>query len=220
MIDVLDERLKDAVREVRSMAGLGLRRGGAAERPLVIGITSPDFGDGKTTLAMGLASSLTDDLGVDVMLADTDFHTHSLGRVFGVGSGGGLNEVLAGAATLESVTQQPGARSMTVVPAAAGRADPDRLHRADDVAALIENMRASSRYVVLDLPATMRATNAAVLASMCDGVIVVVRGGHTTRQELERTLELLVDANVLGVVVNRWSSRVPAWARRVLGLRR
>lgn len=219
MVDPLDERLQDAARQVRSMAGVGLRGPGAADRPLVIGITSPDFGDGKTTLAMALASSLSDDLGVEVMLADTDFHTHSLGRAFGVEGSGGLNEVLAGAATLESVRYQGAHGSMSVVPAAAGRADPNRLHRAGEVASLIENMRAASRYVVLDLPATLRTTNAAVLASLCDGVIVVARYGHTTRQELERTLDTLVDANVVGVVVNRWSTRVPGWVRRALGLR-
>jgi Mrp family chromosome partitioning ATPase len=49
--------------------------------------------------------------------------------------------------------------------------------------------------------------------------VVVVRAGHTTKQDLERVLSLLKDSNVLGVVVNQKASAVPEWVRRTLNLR-
>ena len=50
------------------------------------------------------------------------------------------------------------------------------------------------------------------------GATVRVRDGRTTRKELERTLELHKDANVLGIVLNRRTSRIPGWAERLFEL--
>jgi Mrp family chromosome partitioning ATPase len=61
--------------------------------------------------------------------------------------------------------------------------------------------------------------NAPVLAQRCDGVIVVVKHGETSQQDLERTLHLLRDANVVGVVINRHRNRTPGWVERALSLR-
>jgi Mrp family chromosome partitioning ATPase len=61
--------------------------------------------------------------------------------------------------------------------------------------------------------------SAPVLAHRCDAVIVVVRAGRTSRQALERTLQLLRDARIAGIVLNRRSSSVPRWAEAALALR-
>jgi len=61
--------------------------------------------------------------------------------------------------------------------------------------------------------------NTPVLAKRCDGVVVVVRAGHTTKHDLERVLHLLKDSNILGVVVNRKKSSVPGWIQRALNVR-
>ena len=91
--------------------------------------------------------------------------------------------------------------------------------RSQHLTTLIDNMKRTSEYVVIDLPAALHSMNTPVLAKRCDGVVVVVRAGHTSKHDLERVLHLLKDSNVLGIVVNRKSSSVPAWVQRTLNIR-
>lgn len=214
--------LKEALREIHIVAGIdptAPHRGDPDARPMSIGITSATYGDGKTTVAIGLAASLSEDFATDVTLVDADFHTHSVGREYGLQGVDGLSEVLAGTMPLESVTHRVSRARMSVIAAGNIPADPARMARSEQLTTLIDNMKRASEYVVIDLPATLHSMNAPVLAKRCDGVIVVVRAGRTTKQDLDRVLHLLRDSNVLGVVVNRKQSSVPGWIQRSLNIR-
>lgn len=214
--------LQEAIREIHVVAGLtGRREPGpdGTREAIAIGVTSPDYGDGKTTISIALASSLSEDFGDEVTLADADFHTHSIGRQYGLEQNQGIAEVLSGQAMLESVGHRIRPATMTVVPAGRVSTDPTRLARSEQLAALVETMKSTSRFVVFDLPATLHSMSAPVLAQRCDGIIVVARAGRTTRQDLERTLHLLSGARVLGIVINRHTTHVPEWAQRMLALR-
>ena len=209
--------LKEAMREIHVIAGL--TRESEAKPLRAIGVTSPNFGDGKTTVSIALASSISRDYESDVMLVDADFQTHSVGNNFGVADRDGLSEVIAGKQSLERVRQTVGATNFSVIGAGKLPDDPARLARSEHLIDLIEGMKAASRFVIIDLPATLRSMNAPVLAQRCDGVIVVVKHGETSQQDLERTLHLLRDSNVLGVVINRHRNRTPGWVERALSLR-
>ena len=213
--------LQEALREIHIMAGLDPSDPNPSEarKPLAIGVTSPTFGDGKTTVSMALAASLAQDFQADVTLVDGDFHTHSVGREYGLNGVQGLSEVLAGEVPLASVTHRVSQAKMSVITAGNTPADPARMARSEHLTTLIENMKRANEYVVIDLPATLHSMNAPILAKRCDGVIIVVRAGHTTQSDLERVLQLLKDSNILGVVVNRKHSAVPGWVRRTLNLR-
>lgn len=213
--------LKEALREIHIMAGLdnSSSPGAPLKKSLAIGVTSATFGDGKTTVAIALAASLSEDFAADVMLVDADFHTHSVGREYGLQGQDGLSEVLAGTRPLESVTHRVARAKMSVVTAGSAPADPARMARSQHLTTLIDNMKRASEYVVIDLPAALHSMNTPVLAKRCDGVVVVVRAGHTSKHDLERVLHLLKDSNVLGIVVNRKSSSVPSWVQRTLNIR-
>lgn len=224
--------LEEAIREVHVIAGLdvadhsgsgyadrGQRPPRVARRSIAVGVTSPDYGDGKTTVAIALAASLSHDFGTNVTLVDADFHTHSVERQYGLEGEAGFAEVLAGTMVLPDATHDVREAAMRVVPAGLVSADPARLARSDRLAPAVEQMKSSNSHVVLDLPATLHSMNAPALAQRCDAVIVVARSGRTTRQQLDRTLHLLRDANVIGVVMNRQRSSIPAWVQRSLGVR-
>lgn len=211
--------LQEAIREIHLMAGIGdPRRRGTVDRSFTVGVTSANYRDGKTTIAMALASSLARDLEKNVLLADLDFQTHSVGDDYGLAGRPGLAEVMDGTASLQgAIHVAPGSR-MSVLTAGNAPVDAARVANSPRLVSIIESLKAHHAYVVFDLPATLHSMNAPVLAQRCDGVIVVVRDGHTRRQELDRVLHLLRDAPVLGVVVNRQQSAIPGWVQRVLGL--
>ncbi len=211
--------LQEAIREIHLIAGLGdPRQDGLPQRSFSVGVTSPNYGDGKTTIAMALASGLAHDLGKEVVLADLDFKTHSVGREYGLEGKEGLSDVIAGRTTLSAVMHHHRDTPIAVITAGNAPGDPARLSNSDKLISVIESIKAQSSYVVFDLPATLHSMNAPVLAQRCDGVIVVVRDGATRKQELERVIRLLKDTNVLGVVVNRQKSSIPQWVQRGLGL--
>ncbi len=191
-----------------------------APRALAVGITSPDYRDGKTTIAISLASTIAHDFGAQVLLVDADFHTHSVGEEYGLADRRGLADVIEGTASLQQVTNRFRQAPLSVITAGTMSEDPARLSRSEQLTPIINQMKAMSGFVVLDLPATLHSMNAPVLANRCDAVIVVARAGHTTQRELERVLELLQDAKVIGVVLNRQRSSVPAWMDRLLALPR
>ena len=133
---------------------------------------------------------------------------------------GRIRRAVAGTAQLPEVANRFRQAPLTVVTAGSGGLDPARMARSEHLISIIDHMKAISGFVVMDLPATLRSMNTPVLANRCDGVIVVVRAGQTTRRDLERVLELLQDANIIGVVVNRQHSHVPGWVDRLLALPR
>lgn len=208
--------LEEAIREIHLIAGLGDEDRNSA-RHLAIGVTSPDYGDGKTTIAMALAASLSHDFGTDVTLVDADFHTNSIAQEYGLAGSRGLAEVLTGKVPVAAATHRLPGGTMKIVPAGMALANPARLARSGTLTPAFDEMKSFSSHIVVDLPATLKSMNAPMLAQSCDAVIVVVRHGKTTRVELDRTLHLLKGANVIGVVVNRHRSNVPGWAQRALG---
>lgn len=212
-----ERQLKEALREIQIMAGLN-RETERSDSGLVLGITSPEFGDGKTTVAIGLAATLAHDFQADVTLVDSDFHTTSVGKEFGLIGKDGLGELMLGKTKIEDVGHRVN-RFITIIPAGKTEADPARAARSHTLVSLVDSMRRSNRFVVIDLPAVLHSMNAAVLSQRCDGVVVVTRARKTSRLQLERTLQLLGDSNVVGVVLNRQRSRVPRPIQRLLNLR-
>jgi protein-tyrosine kinase len=221
-------QLQEAIRELHIVAGLD---GGVADeddftsdlprsRPsMAIGVTSPDYGDGKTTVAMALAGSLSRDFGGGVTLVDADFHTHSVEKEFGLQGLDGFTEVLNGTTALGDASYPVSNGQLHVIPAGASTSEPARMARSARLASVVSEIKHSNTFVVLDLPATLRSMTGPALAQRCDAVIVVARYGETTRQDLDRTLHLLKDAYVLGVVVNRRSTSIPQYVQRLLGMR-
>jgi capsular exopolysaccharide synthesis family protein len=211
--------LKEAIREIHITAGFDEPGPDREYSAVVIGVTSPNVGDGKTTVAMALASSLTTDFAAEVMLVDADLHTQSVAREYGLENRAGLSELVAGTATLEAVQHRIAPTSMSVITAGRAPEDPARMAHSDRLVTVIDRFKSSTQYVVVDLPATLHSMTAPVLAKRCDGLVVVVQSGSTTRADLERTRHLLRDTQILGVVLNRTKSRIPAFVERALNLR-
>lgn len=214
--------LQEAMREIQILGGLdvGNPQPDRTPRPVTIGVTSPNWSEGKTTIAIALASSLAHDYELPVTLVDADLHTHSIARQYSLFDNAGLSELITGEAKLDETIHHLDNTTIRIVPAGRPRADPGRVARSDRLGPVIDEIRQQSANVVLDLPSVLNSMNTPAIAQRCDGVIVVVRHGKTTREQLDRTLHLLRDANVIGVVVNRHRTSIPGWVQRSLGLRR
>lgn len=163
-------------------------------------VTSVQAGEGKTTVSMNLAISLAR-LERRVLLIDADLRRPSLHRAFGISEGPGLAEHLADGSDWRGSAVDVGVPNLTVLPAGGEAEGPSELLSSDRMRALIAEAQDDHDFVVVDSPALMvNVSDARILSSRADAIVLVVRGGVTPREVLRRLLDGM--PNVVGVVMN------------------
>jgi Mrp family chromosome partitioning ATPase len=172
----------------------------SGSRPLgrVVIVTSPQRGDGKTTTALHVGTSLSRALGRRVAIVDADLTRPGLAPMLGLGSARGIADVLDGTAGLDEVLLRGEDAGPLLVPAGA----PVNGVRARGLAAIVNTLREYNDIVLIDTPALSDAADAAILGRSADGVILVVRAGATREDTLSAALDALIDAPLIGCVLN------------------
>jgi polysaccharide biosynthesis transport protein len=181
--------------------------------PQVILVTSALPREGKTTAAANLAVTLAQ-LGDKTVLIDADLRKPGVGRLLNLGSGkyAGLSSYLAGASTLDQVTiPHPSIPNLAAIPTGPLPPNPADLLSSHKLAEAIAELRTKFKFVVIDSPPIMAATDAVILSVQTDGVLLVVRSGETPKEAFTRTRDLLVSvkSRLLGVVLNAVDASAP-----------
>ncbi|MFW7413868.1 polysaccharide biosynthesis tyrosine autokinase [Demequina sp. SO4-18] len=165
-------------------------------------VTSSLPGEGKSTTAANLAIALSD-AGARVLLVGADLRRPKTAQYMGIEGGVGLTDVLVGRAPLADATQQWGRTSLYLLPAGTIPPNPSELLGSTTMADLIERLRGEYDVVLYDSPPLLPVTDAAVLARLVGGSLLVVATGRTRRPQLEAAVDALenVEAPVSGVVL-------------------
>ncbi|MGB2645590.1 MAG: polysaccharide biosynthesis tyrosine autokinase [Candidatus Acidiferrum sp.] len=181
--------------------------------PQVILVTSALPREGKTTAAANLAVTLAQ-LGDRTVLVDADLRKPGVGRLLNLGNGkyAGLSSYLAGVSSLDLVTvPHPTIPNLVAIPTGPLPPNPADLLSSNRLAEAIEELRSKFKFIVIDSPPVMAATDAVILSVQTDGVLLVVRSGETPKEAFTRTRDLLnsVKCHILGVVLNAVDSGAP-----------
>jgi len=185
----------------------------AGHPPQVILVTSALPREGKTTAAANLAVTLAQ-LGDRTLLIDADLRKPGVGRLLNLGDGkyAGLSSYLAGVSSLDLVTiQHPLIPNLSAIPTGPLPPNPADLLSSHKFADALVELRAKFKFIVIDTPPIMAATDAVILSVQADGVLLVVRSGETPKEAFTRTRDLLVSVkcHLLGVVLNAVDSSAP-----------
>lgn len=185
----------------------------AEHPPQVILVTSALPREGKTTAAANLAVTLAQ-LGDRTVLVDADLRKPGVGRLLNLGSGkyAGLSSYLAGVSSLDLVSvPHPAIPNLVAIPTGPLPPNPADLLSSHKLADAIVELRTKFKFIVIDSPPVMAATDAVILSVQADGVLLVVRSGETPKVAFTRTRDLLtsVKSRVLGVVLNAVDSSAP-----------
>jgi polysaccharide biosynthesis transport protein len=185
----------------------------AGHPPQVILVTSALPREGKTTAAANLAVTLAQ-LGDSTLLIDGDLRKPGVGRLLNMAPGkyAGLSSYLAGVSSLELViVPHPLIPNLAAIPTGPLPPNPADLLSSHKMADAITELRGKYKFIVIDSPPVMAATDAVILSVQSDGVLLVVRSGATPKEAFTRTRDLLatVKCNLLGVVLNAVDSRAP-----------
>jgi non-specific protein-tyrosine kinase len=172
-------------------------------RTLLVASSTP--GEGKSLTAANLAAALAQ-AGKKVILVDTDLHRPRLHKLFQLRDSTGLTTLLLEETPeLEPVLQPTVVPGLEVLPSGPLPPNAAELLGSERMRELLRQLRSRADYVVLDSPPVVALSDAAILATLCDGVLLVVAAGRTRRSEARRAIAALrqVDARVLGVVLNK-----------------
>ena len=168
-------------------------------------ITSPNQSEGKTTLSVNLAWAMS---AVDhrVALVDVDFRRPRVHEVFSCPAKPGLSDNLLTDIPLPQLAlrvDEHGSKNLIVMPTGTQPPSPADFVASPAFTSLIRRIEAEADLVILDAPPVLPVSDAPSIGRQVDAVIVVVRAGSTTRDQLTETLADLrgVGAEVLGVCV-------------------
>jgi len=165
-------------------------------------VTSAGIMEGKTMTAVNLSWLLAQTDGVRALLIDADLRKPTAADYLGIDAPLGLSEVLAGEATLEESIIRLEPAGLHLLPGGEPRDNVAELLSGPRLGRVLKELRAMYDYVVIDTPPLGIFTDAALVISRADGVLVVARAGRTRYSALERLLEPIPRERVLGVVLN------------------
>ena len=168
-------------------------------RTLLVTSTGPE--EGKTTTLANLAITMAQ-TGSRVTLVDCDLRKPSLHDLFGLPAAPGLTNVLLGVDAIPY--QDCGIENLRILAAGPLPPNPSELLGSRRMSEVIVQLKSEADYVLFDTPPVVIVTDAAVLATRVDGVLLVVSAGKTRRELAQRAKGLLekVNAPLLGVVLN------------------
>jgi len=193
-------RIAEAYRAVRTALYFSAR--GTGHR--VIQVTSPNPGDGKTTLAANLAVSIAQS-DKKVLLIDCDFRRPRCHRFFGGEESTGMTSVLEGKAEIGDAVKETPVENLWILPCGPHPDNPSELLTSRRFEELLDVLREQYDLVIVDTPPVLIVTDPLTVAPRVDAVLVVMRLSKNARALGRRAmLELdAVGANVSGIVVNR-----------------
>lgn len=204
-------KVETAVRDVpRSMVAESFRRistnlqfAAPADRQRTILVTSPVPQDGKTTVAANLAIVQAQG-GRRVLLIDANLRRPELQRIFEGMSQQGLSNILIGDGALATCVSKTKIANLDVIGSGPLPPNPIDLLTGNRWRDLLRDAQAQYDQIIIDTPPVLLASDAGVLATMVDGVILVVRANRNSRGVAKRACSLLaaVNAHMFGAVLN------------------
>lgn len=172
--------------------------------PNIIVVSSSVPGEGKSSVTANLAVAIAS-TGRNVILVDADLRRPVQNELFDMLDGAGLTDVLSHTAELDDVLQPYGhLPNLQVLCSGRIPPNPSELLGSKAMKSLLNEL-AINAVVLVDAPPLLPVTDAAILSKSADGILVVVRAGNTTGEELSKAVDNLkkVDAKILGAILNQ-----------------
>ena len=190
--------ISEAFRNIRTC----LLFSGPASQLRSILVTSPMPGDGRGTVALNLSASIAQS-GRKVLVIDANFRQPMIHKTFPDCPEAGLSTALVGQADWKDIVKEV-EPNLSVMASGPLPPNPAGLLGSDQMRNLLSEMETQYDQIIFDGPPCLLVTDAPVLGTMVDGVILVVRAGANTHGVVQRSRDMLqrVGAHVLGVVLN------------------
>ncbi len=200
MVNDVRSPMAEAYRHLRT----SLLLSSAGTPPKTILVTSSQPSEGKTTTAVNTAFMLAQ-TGAEVLIIDCDLRRPRLHANFNLSNARGLTNFLSGECPIDDVLQSyEGIANLKLLTSGPVPPNPAELLGSEEMRKLLSSLTERFAHVIVDSPPAISFTDASILSTFVDGVILVVHGGRSSRAVVRRAKQQLLDvgANIFGVVLN------------------
>lgn len=200
LIDEARSPVAEAYRHLRT----SLLLSSAGQPPKTVLVTSSQPSEGKTTTAVNTAVMLAQ-TGAEVLLLDCDLRRPRVHSHFNLPNARGVTNYLSGDQNLDGLVQTydklPNLKVITSGPVPPNSAE---LLGSEEMRRLIQRLSEQYTHIIIDSPPAISFTDASILSTMVDGVMLVVHGGRSSRAVVRRAKQQLTDvgAHIYGIVLN------------------
>jgi Mrp family chromosome partitioning ATPase len=177
----------------------------SSDGPRQIGVTSALYGEGKTSVALGLATAIAADTLEPTLLLECDLERASLDRRLGFKRSPGLR--ILRAAPLPN---------LFVIPAGSPPVDPARVFYQLSESRLMAELQPRFANIVIDLPPVLDIAYGSLASKLAERIVLVARYGVTLVDDLEKVSFLLGRERLSGIMLNGTDYKTPGWLRRLL----
>jgi polysaccharide biosynthesis transport protein len=200
LVDDARSPVAEAYRHLRT----SLLLSSAGQPPKTILVTSSQPSEGKTTTAINTAFMLAQ-TGAEVLIIDCDLRRPRLHAHFEVSNAVGLTNWLSGEKNVDALIQSYDKRAnLKLLTSGPVPPNPAELLGSDEMRKLLAVLSERFAHIIIDSPPAISFTDASILSTMVDGVMLIVHGGKSSRAVVRRARQQLLDvgANIFGVVLN------------------
>ena len=180
-------------------------------------LTSSINGEGKTITSINLALTMAHGLNnKSVLLIDADMRRGKVAKYLGLNGHPGLSDVLKGDAEVDSAFLSPNINNLTVLLSGKAPKNPAELLGSRKMQSLITSFKSRFDYIFIDTPPVMPLTDACILGSLTDGVLLVLQAGRTQRDIVKRAENRLhqARAKTLGYIMTNVEYHLPQYLYR------
>lgn len=190
----------------------------SSQSPSLIAIISCYRGEGVSTIASNLAATFAQSSDNHVLLVDINYRDPSAHQIFGVKLSPGLGEIFFNGQDIKTVIQPTVLKNLFILSAGEIEKDSNINFESQAFADLLHTLKHDYSFVIFDTPPIDVTSSTARLASLLDGVILIIESERVRWEAAQRVKEQLVKANtnILGVVLNKKQFHIPRWLYKTL----
>jgi len=170
-----------------------------------IAIVAPTAECGKTFLTANLAIAIAMEVNQTVLVVDADLRNPTVGWQFGMEVEKGLLDYLHSDVSIEDLLVNPGFDRLVVLPGRHTSESSSELLSLPKMSSLVQELKSryQSRIILFDLPPLLTSDDALLFMPHFDAALLIVEDGMTTPEEVNRSLSILEETNLAGMVLNK-----------------
>lgn len=198
------EDMRSATAEAYRHLRTSLLFSSAGKPPQSVLVTSSQPSEGKTTTAINIAITLAQ-AGADVVIIDCDLRRPRLHSHFNLPNTSGLTNYLSGENNPEALIRTyPGLDNLKIITSGPIPPNPAELLGSNEMRSLLGYLRGNFQHVIVDSPPAISFTDAAILSTLVDGVVLVAMAGKSSVQLMRKFKQRLsnIGARIYGIVLN------------------
>lgn len=201
---IVARQKRDANADVFRMLRTKVLQAMARSNMKTIAVTSPNYGEGKTTVAMNLAMSLALDVNQTVLLVDLDLRDPTIHKYLGIPNTVGLSDYILHDTPVPQCLVRTDFERLALLPSGKPLEGSSELLGTPKMVELARQLKSRypDRIVIYDMPPLLTQDDTMVFLPNVDGVLLVLRDGKTIADDVEKCMYALENSNLIGTVLN------------------